>query len=181
LTKLDLSKFYEFADTVPYVLINSAELVIEGVQASSYAPPTVLSLRLLNDNNRLKKFSKLRPQDAVDYVAHNGYLRYDFAVSQSTAAIAENDSVFYAQGDRSPLLGYSSSTNSYRAVMSLFFQQLTLENDKKTRFTSFVLYPAAQSTSVPAAQNASKSVNRAIFPKDKIKLKIFYTKPITPN
>ena len=29
LTKLDFSKFFEFADTVPYVLINSAELVVE--------------------------------------------------------------------------------------------------------------------------------------------------------
>ncbi len=181
LTKLDFSKFYEFADTVPNVLINSAELVIEGVEASSYAPPAILSLRLLNDNNRLKKFSTLRPQDAIDYVAHNGYLRYDFAVSQSTAAVAENDSAFYVQGDRSSLLAYSSSTNSYRSVMSLFFQQLTLDNEKKTRFKSFVLYPAAQAASALGAQNASKTVNRAIFPKDKIKLKIFYTKPLTPN
>ena len=181
LTKLDLTKFYEFADTVPFVLINSAELVIEGVEPSSYAPPAILSLRLLKDNNRLKKFSTLRPQDAVDYLAHNGYLRYDFAVTQSAAAIAENDSVFYAQGDRSPLLAYSSSTNSYRAVMSLFFQQLTLDNEAKTRFKNFVLYPAAQSASTLGAQNASKTVNRAIFPKDKIKLKIFYTKPTTAN
>jgi Domain of unknown function (DUF4270) len=181
LTKLDFSKFYEFADTVPNIVINSAEIVIEGVQASSYAPPAILSLRVLNDNNRMRKFSTTRPQDAADFVAHNGYLRYDFAVSQSTAAIAENDSVFYAQGDRNAYLPYSSSTNSYRSVMSLFFQQLTLKNDKKTRFKSFVLYPAAQDPSVPAAQNASKAVNRAIFPKDKIKLKIFYTKPTTPN
>lgn len=178
-TKLDFSKFYEFADTVPYVLINSAELVIDGVQASTYAPPPILSLRVLKDNNRMKSFSRLRSQDVIDFTSYNQLLRYDYAISQSTAAIAENDSVFYASGDRSPLIGYSN--NSYRAVMSLFFQQLTLPNENKTRFKHFVLYPAAQSTSTPAAQNASKSVNRAVFPKDQIKLKIFYTKPITPN
>ena len=35
LTKLDFSKFYEFTDTVPYSLINSAELVnrVRGILA----------------------------------------------------------------------------------------------------------------------------------------------------
>lgn len=181
LTKLDFSKFYEFADTVPYVLINSAELVIESVQPSSYAPPALLSLRVLKDNNRMKTFSTKRPQDATDYVGHKGYLRYDYAIVNSTPAIADNDSVFYATGDKSPVLGYSTSKNSYNAILSLFFQQLTIKDDGKTRFKSFVLYPAAQSASTPGAQSASKSVNRVVFPKDKIKLKIFYTKPITPR
>lgn len=180
LTKLDFSKFYEFADTIPYVLINSAELVVESVQPSSYAPPAILSLRVLDDNNRMKKFSTKRPQDATDYIAYKGFLRYDIAIANSTAPIVDNDSVFYAT-DQTPLLFYSSSNSSYGAVMSLFLQQLTLKDENKTRFKSFVLYPASQSAATPASQSGAKTVNRVIFPKDKIKLKIFYTKPTTPR
>ena len=119
----------------------------------------------------MRKFSTLRSQDATDYIGYNGYLRYDVAV-QNAAPIVDNDSAFYAFGDRSPVLAYSSSTNSYSGVLSLFLQQLTLE-ENKTIFKSYVLYPTSPS--------AAKSVNRAIFPKDKIKLKVYYTKPTTPR
>lgn len=179
LTKLDFSKFYEFADTVPNVLINSAELSVEHLEPSLHAPPSILSLRVLEPNNRLKQFSSTKPQDGTDLLAYNGYLRYDVPI-QNAAPIVENDSVFYAQGDRSPYLTYSSTNLSYTGVLSLFIQQLTLDNDSRTKFKYFVLYPGSQSsTSVPAAQNGSKSLNRVVFPKDKIKLKIFYTKPTT--
>jgi len=181
LTKLDFSKFYEFADTIPYILINSAELVVESIQPSSYAPPATLSLRVLEDNNRMSTFSTKRPQDVTDYLAYNGFLRYDVAIPNSAPPVINNDSVFYAVGDRTPLLGYSSSSSAYSGVLSLFFQQLTLKEEDKTRFKSFVLYPASQSAGTPASQSMAKSVNRVIFPKDKIKLKIYYTKPTTPR
>jgi Domain of unknown function (DUF4270) len=178
LTKLDFSKFYEFADTVPYVLINSAELAIESVEPSPHTPPSILSLRILEANNRMKKFSLTNPQDQKDLVAYNGFLRYDIPISNS-APVVENDSVFYASGDRSDLLTYSSTNSSYSGVMSLFFQQLTLDDESRTKFKYFVLYPGSQSTSTPAGQNGSKTVNRVVFPKDKIKLKVYYTKPTT--
>ena len=97
LTKLDFSKFYEFADTVPYVLINSAELVVESVEPSPYAPPSILSLRVLETNNRMKKFSLAKTQDQTDLVEYNGFLRYDIPISNA-APIVENDSVFYVNG-----------------------------------------------------------------------------------
>jgi Domain of unknown function (DUF4270) len=178
LTKLDLSKFYEFADTVPYVLINSAELSIESVEPSLYAPPASLSLRMLEPNNRMKKFSLTRPQDQTDLLAYKGFIRYDVPI-QNTAPVVENDSVFYASGDRSDYLDYSSTNLSYSGVMTLFIQQLTLDDETKTKFKTFILYPGSQPSSTPAGQNGSKSLNRVVFPKDKIKLKIFYTKPTT--
>jgi hypothetical protein len=178
LTKLDLSKFYEFADTVPHVLINSAELSIESVEPSPHAPPSILSLRVLETNNRMNQFSLTSPQDQIDILAYKGFLRYDIP-TQNSAPIVENDSVFYVSGDRADYLTYSSSNLSYSAVMTLFFQQLTLDDDTKTKFKSFILYPGSQASSVPAGQSGSKSVNRVVFPKDKIKLKVFYTKPST--
>jgi hypothetical protein len=62
-------------------------------------------------------------------------------------------------------------------VLSLFLQQLAAPLEEKTRFKTFVLHPAAQTSNIPQAQSGLKTVNRVVFPKDKIKLKIFYTKP----
>ena len=126
----------------------------------------------------MKQFSNTRTQDETDLLGYKGYLLYDIPVSNA-APIVENDSVFYVKGDRASLLTYSSTSSSYAGVMSLFFQQLTLDDENKTKFKYFVLYPGSQSLSTPAGQNGSKSVNRVIFPKDKIKLKVYYTKPTT--
>ena len=125
----------------------------------------------------MKVYTRTKSQDVSDIFAYNGYLRFDANI-QTAAPIVENDSVLYADGDRGSVLNYSSANNSYSSMMTLFFQQLTLENDK-TNFKTFVLYPASQSMSTPAGQNGSKSVHRVVFPKDKIKLKVYYTKPTT--
>ena len=176
LTKLDFSNFYEFVDTIPNILINSAELLVESVQPSDYPPPAGLSMRLLQDNNRMKKYSSSRPQDVADYLAYKGYLLFD-VVTQNGAPLVENDSVFYAN-DRNALLAYSKTNNTYTASMPLFFQQLALK-DEKPKFKYFVLYPHSEAGTKPASQSAAKTVNRAIFPKDKITLRVYYTKPIT--
>ncbi len=182
-TKLDFSNFYVFADTVPNVLINSAELVIESVQPSAFPPPSLLSLRILNDNNNQKRFSRTSAQDQMDLVGYQNALQrllgFDIAITNSSAPLVDSDSVFYAT-DRSALLAYSSSTNSYRISIPLFLQQLTLNIPNRTDFNNFILYPASEDpTTTPAAESAAKTVNRAIFPGDKIKLKIYYTKPNT--
>ena len=175
LTKLDLSNFFAFADTVDNIMVNSAEIVIEANDPGVYEPPSGLAVRVLKDNNRMKKFNSKDPQEVSDVLAYSGYLQLD-AVSQG-AIVVENDSVLYAN-DRSPLLQYNSSTNSYNAFLTLFFQQLALK-DAKTKFKYFVLAPTTQSASTPLAQNGHKAVNRVVFSKDNIRLRIYYTKPTT--
>ena len=179
LTKLDFSKFYAFTDTVPYALINSAELTIESVETSpTYAPPSVLSLRVMNDNtNRMKKFSSGNAQDAKDIQAYSSLLRVDVGVANAPAVV-DSDSAMYAS-DRTLVLGYSSKENRYSMGLSLFLQQLASPLEDRTKFRTFLLHPAAETQSVnnPAAESGMKTVNRVVFPKDKIKLKIFYTKP----
>ena len=179
LTKLDFSKFYEFTDTVPYALINSAELTIESVESSlSYAPPSLLSLRVMNDNtNRMKKFSTKNPQDIKDLTAFNQLLRVDVGFPNAPAVV-DSDSVIFAL-DRSLSMSYSSTENRYSMCLSLFLQQLAAPLEDKTKFKTFLLHPAAESASTPAAESGLKTVNRVVFPKDKIKLKIYYTKPTT--
>ena len=181
LTKLDFSNFYAFTDTVPYSIINSAELSIESVEAStSYAPPSSLSLRLMNDNTqRMKRYSTNNAQDSKDLVAYNQLLRVDVGFPNSPALV-DSDSVLFAL-DRTLALGYSAKENKYSMGLSLFLQQLASPFDDYTKFKTFILHPAAetQNASNPDAQSGLKTVNRVVFPKDKIKLKIYYTKPTT--
>jgi hypothetical protein len=175
LTKLDFSNFYKFTDTVPYAVINSAELAIESVESSDYAPPSLLSLRVLDEStNRMNRFSLSDPQDVENLIAYNQLLRRDNLVT-SGSVIADADDVFYAT-DQSSVLTYVSKENRYRMVLSLFLQQLAAPLEQKTKFKSFVLHPAVQTGKVPP-ESGLKTVNRVVFPKDKIKLKIFYTKP----
>jgi len=176
LTKLDFSKFYEFTDTVPYSLINSAELSIESVESSNYPPPSVLSLRVLNEStNRMKRFSITNAQDVADLKAYDRLIAVDVGL-QSQAAIVDNDSVIYAR-DRSAFdLTYSSKENKYSMELSLFLQQLAAPLEEKTKYKTFVLHPSVLTGKIPV-ESGLKNVNRAVFPKDKIKLKIFYTKP----
>jgi hypothetical protein len=175
-TKLDLSKFFEFCDTVPNVAIASAELVIDGIQESSYAPPGELLLMILNGTtNYIEKYSRKNTQDNSDLVlynppfqAHTGALRYDLAT------VNEFDSAMYVVGDRTNELSYSSSSKKYVGNYALYFQQLAITAENKRRFQHYVLVPAGPS------MPGSKSVNRVVFPKDNLKLKIHYTKPTLP-
>jgi len=185
LTKLDFTSFYNFVDTIPNILINSAELVIESVEASDQSPPFALVMRILSQtNNRFRAYSSDRAQDSVDITRYRGRVAVDVASALSATgtpspALIDNDKVFYVAGDHSPLLGYSSSNNSYSTVLSLFCQQLTINTDDRTHFRNFVLYPASGASTSPAFQSGAKSLNRVVFPKSGIKLKIYYTKPLT--
>ncbi|MBL0741508.1 DUF4270 family protein [Chryseolinea lacunae] len=173
MTRLDLSKFYEFADTVPNVIINSAELIVENVQTSDLAPPPALSLRMLLSNNHLNYYSTTNPQDVADAALYRGFARIDYSGS-SSVPVVDHDSAFYASGDRTSVLPYNSTAKTYNGIITLFCQQMAVKDARKTPFKYFALYP----TLSPAAPS-SKAVNRAVFPKSGIKLKVFYTKPTT--
>ena len=178
LTKLDLTNFYHFLDTIPNIMVNSAELVIENVESGTYAPPSSLVLRNLTpSNNRFRKYSKTRPQDSVDVVRYRGFLTYDVASSQG-APVVDSDLAFYARGDQATSLAYSSSKKSYSGVFTLLLQQMTIRGDDRTPLDAFVLHPGTDSPTKPAFTSGAKSLHRAIFPKSGIKLRISYTKPL---
>ena len=63
-TKLDFRKFFEFCDTIPNVVINSAQLSIGSVVESDYIRPADLVLRILRSNNTLEKVTT--HQDTLD-------------------------------------------------------------------------------------------------------------------
>jgi hypothetical protein len=172
-TKVDLSNFYEFADTIPNAIINSAEFVITDVDPT-YPPPTNLGFRLLNENNRERKFSRVNSQDIIDNNAYSGFLRFDTPISNAQDVIVQPDSVFYFINDLSSaaIMSYSSDKKTYNGFATLFTQQL-FTKDNRSKLKHFVLYPLSP--------KASKSVNRTTFPTDKIRLRIHYTLPKNLN
>jgi hypothetical protein len=179
LTKIDFSNFYSFIDTIPNILVNSAELIVESVEPGSFNPPTSLVLRNVSPStNRFRRFSITRPQDSVDIIRYRGFFSYDLA-TVSGPALVDNDYVFYARGDRANALTYSSSSRSYSGVFTLLVQQMAIRNDERTPLTTFVLYPGSDAVTRPAFTSGAKALNRAVFPKGGIKLRVYYTKPLS--
>ncbi|HYG04380.1 MAG TPA: DUF4270 family protein [Chryseosolibacter sp.] len=172
-TKVDLKPFLDFADANEDILLNGVEVVVEDVAPSVLAPPASLALRAIDPlSNRLKKYSANSPQDIEDLVAYGGYFLPDFPSNITSSAIQiERDSAFYVVNDAggSSVMSYDESEGLYSGFVTSFFQQLTY-NDGRSRPRYFVLYPTSPS--------GAKSVNRAVFPADKIKLRIYYTTPL---
>ena len=154
ITKLDFSKYYEYIDTIPNMIINSAELEISDIETSNFDVPKGLSVSMLRLNNRLRNFNTA--QDTVDYINFNGKL----ALGDQLKFFVAND-----QGQISSL-NYSSTKNTYSGFPTLFFQQLFELKSKPYPFWALR----------PDSPQPGKSVNRLVFPKDKIKLKIYYTR-----
>lgn len=172
-TKLDFSDFIDFleSDTLPNIAINSAELLISDVGSTeAYASPGDLYLRVLDPDNRLKVFNRQKKAAAVTrdqktlslYNNSTRTLDLDYSV-------VNVDSVFtvYSETGSYLSLPYSSTTNTYRGFFTLFAQELAIEETDKPRFRYFILYP----------RNGAKTVNRVLFHKDNIKLRVYYTLP----
>ncbi|QOI96561.1 MAG: DUF4270 family protein [Flammeovirgaceae bacterium] len=172
-TKLDFSEFISFleSDTIPDIAINSAELVITDVESTEiFRSPGELYVRLLDPDNRLKKFNRQNTPQARDRDLKIMNL-YNNSTRTLTADnfVVNPDSVLtiFTETSTNFNLGYSASSNSYRGFFTLFAQELAIPETDKPRFRYFILYP----------KNGAKTVNRVLFHKDKIKLRVYYTLP----
>lgn len=163
LTKLDFSKFFELADTIPAMIINSAELVIgDVVEPSANQPPSAsFILRILDEENLFKIDTS--EQDAIDIA------KYSFTVGSRSSGTGSY--VILDDTRRTALtLPYSSTDKKYNGFLTLFLQELykNRKNDGPL-FSTMALFPNS-----PAI---GKTVNRVAFNKDSIKLRIYYTRP----
>ncbi len=163
ITKLDLSQYYEYIDTLENIIINSAELIIDNVNVDDgFAPPGNLALSLLTNDNRYKFFKT--SQDTIEYVAFGG------TVVAGPVANINLPTALFAGTDQGDLLSlsYSKTNNNYiGAYPTVLFQKLF--DQKENQYPYWAL--------VPINPTFSKSLNRVVFPKDNIKLKIYYTLP----
>jgi hypothetical protein len=165
--EFDFSKVVEFADTIPNILIQSATLSIEDVDDDSYLPPGVLTLRALNIENRRTKFFG-STQDQLDVQMHNSFIYPD--VNQG-GVLVDLDSSIYIRNDANSgaLLSYDDDTEKYAGSIGGFLQQIVKKYNGRTQYLRFALYPAGPT--------ALKKVDRAVFDKAKVRLRIYYVKP----
>ncbi len=167
-TKLDFSKFLEFADTVPDIVLNSAELVFENIEkAANVSLPRELKLKVLRPNNRFrglenKQDSTVLPLYRLGLGAPNNTDRvwYDLDLS------------FLIGGDNLSGAAIMSpkSNNSYQTFITLFLQRLMEIKEPENQFTNAAVY-----VSRPVF---GKSLDGFSFPKENLKLRIYYTKPV---
>jgi hypothetical protein len=173
MTKLDLTNFYNFADTVENIMINSAEIVIENPDASpGTLPHSAALLRIMNDENRFVKSGD--PADSLEllkyYVAADGnYSNHQYHV------LADRPDAQYSPA----VVGYDRDDNRFSGFITLFAQSM-FRNKKvgdainENRIKLLGLYGLSP--------EMNRSVSRTVFGKDNIKLRIYYTRPtnLTP-
>lgn len=177
-TKLDFSNYISFYENNPFMIVNSAELVIRGLQSvDSYDPVNSFTLQVLNQNNRFKKVRFKREIDRVinndtiwktviDPIDANVLALYRGTVTNASdgflTAINDVNTVF--------TLSKSTTANTFSGHMTLLSQKLyDLDRINKDPFRYFALFPNNP-------QNG-KSLNRIIFHKDDIVLRVYYTLP----
>ena len=166
-THIDLSKVLAFADTIPNVLIQSATLTIDGVEDSYYTPPASLSMRAFNATNFVEKYYGTA-QDRLDVDRYKGFIYPDLTLG---GVVVDYDSAVFLRNDllSGAVLTYNDDKKQYAGAIGGYVQEAIKGYNGRTPYFNFVIYP---SSPLP-----TKSVNRAVFDKNKVKLKIYYVKP----
>jgi hypothetical protein len=165
LTKVDLENFYNVIDTIDNALINSAELVIENVE-SPLATPVHGSLvaRVMNENSQ---FSNLNTADEQNFRIYSASLAGDGVYLNVRSDVASQNNPYAT-------LGYSSDKKSYSVFLTLFAQSLFRNKNSDTGINANrIKYLGLIQNSI----NSGPNVNRSVFSKNAVKLRISYTKP----
>ncbi len=166
-TKVSFDKFLEFTDTIPNLIFNSVEFSIEVDDAETFDPPSKLRLRYLTDINEPLNFFSDKPSEQ----------QFPFY----PASMTQDESGWFIIGQRLNAntvgnlfdINYDPIARRYSGDLTDFFQTLFNIKDERFRYTEFAL-----TARIPLE---GLSVNRTVFKKENIKLKIFYTVPILNN
>jgi hypothetical protein len=172
-TKLDLSNFYELADTdsLDYVIINEAELIISDVESSSgFEPHSSLALKPMREDNHF--FNTGNASDSIAMRQYHNPPQYNYIFPSGNHYFVGAD--LPTQVVPQAQFVYNSRDNEYRQFITLFVQSLFLNKEKAgeinpSRLKYLALYPIGPST--------AHAVNRTRFPADKVKLRLYYTRP----
>ncbi len=159
ITKFDISQFFAYTDTIKNLLINSAEITIDPDEANSYKMPDNLGFRILNTKNDFLKSS-----DTVSNL-YSGQIVVDgdgyFMLGDATSSASSIKNFPLTQKD---------NVYSYSANFTRYLQTLYGFTDKSLRLQQYAL--------IPLSPNMGKSVNRLVFSKNNLKLKLYYTTPV---
>jgi hypothetical protein len=173
--KLDFQKFFDFAEQHPNILINSCELAINDIEgAEQYRPIGGFMFRVLKDDNQYRRTQYEPVKDVngniVQYVvSQSDALELNAYSSKLTQSLSDVGGYFSVVGDAGSTAVLQRDGNNYSAYMSLFAQQLYAKKDAAIRYRYYGL--------VPTDPPNGKAVNRLMFNKDNLKLKIYYSIP----
>ena len=167
-SKIDLTKFYEFADqdSNQNIVINEAQLIIDGVEApAGLDPHSSLVLKVVNNENDLfanERVTADREALAFYYLVPSGHF-----FARSDEPTGPNQQPF-AQ------LRYNAQDTRYVAYLTPFLQNLFRYRDNgdvanANRLKYLALYPYTPSVFT--------SVTRTVFSDNNIRLRIKYTRP----
>lgn len=177
-TKVDLSSFYEeFADEVSEknIIINAAEIVIESVNTTGdYKPLPVLELRLMQEDNNFLDYREL---DQTTKDSLNKFFMFTNLINYYVSSDLSQQSQNRIAGS----LLYNSSTKTYTGSITLFVQTLFQNKNSQYRPLYLGLYPGTSITGVPSTVPTGKTLDRTVFMKENIKLRVYYTQPNNQN
>ncbi|NJM24706.1 MAG: DUF4270 domain-containing protein [Bacteroidia bacterium] len=145
--RLDLEKFYEFADTLDNIIVNSAELVISDVQSPDATPViTSFSLRPILNTQRL--FADTSNVDAL-----NGLYVY------ANPATTPPDPYIYVRGDLGTsdaraLALYNSDRDRYSAYLTLFLQSMFIQRIQTRIFVTWGCIPTPRLHLLPLTEQS---------------------------
>jgi hypothetical protein len=159
-TKFDISDFFSFSDTIPNMLINSAEIVIDPLDATLYKVPNNLALRVLSSKNHF-----LLSTDTISS------LYTGLVVSDKDGNLLLGLGTGTSASIKTLLLTLTNNVYTYNSLLTQHFQVLYSIKDHTQRLTRYAL--------VAVDPAIGKSVNRLVFNKKSLKLKIYYTTPST--
>lgn len=163
LTRLDFGSFYDFvdADSNSAMIVNSAELHLGAPEsAAGFDPINAFSLRAIQHEGHFRRVRNMA--DSISIGLYAGQLSVwngmfaPFAPDQSGSP-----NLF--------IISRSGENNFYNGYLTLFAQQLFRKEEQKERFRYFAIYPESPPI--------GKSVNRSIFNKENIMLRVYYTRP----
>jgi len=170
LTKLDFSQFLSFADTIPAMIINSAQVIIDDVQEESefLKPHKGLGLRIVYNSLRVRSDTTRANFEAIS--------EYKSTVSWGTISSAVPSGYVTAERSAQPLSmnlieDEDSGKKYYSGFVTLFAQELF--NNYKTGgpvFSKMALYPTSP--------QIGKSVERTYFGENAPRLRVYYTIPV---
>jgi hypothetical protein len=167
-TKIDLTNLYAFLDTTENIIVNEAALIIDEVESpAAFSAHSELRLKILNDNNTTRRNSLSSDSLALS--------KYNVVTDGRDYAVQADN---YSAENPFAVLSYDSKEARIDGYLTLFVQSLfDNRNDEDGVNESRIKYLAL----FPNAPVATRTVNRTIFHKDKLKIRVTYTKPSQVN
>jgi len=172
ISKFDLTKLYDYFDTVSFPAINSAELVLDNT--STGRPPQTIELLLMDETNRFRGIYIDTVINGQEVKFEDPYLRKlavaeviaPYAVGGDETRVAIVNALTLGTVRVDPITGDIGPT-----IMTEFFQQVIANKSSPHRAKAFGLHPLDT--------EFKKTVSALKMSPGSARLKIYYSVPIT--